>query len=188
MSTLPQRYVQRSGRGSPSAMYSYQPCFRAKTSKRSTARCTRCATRTLLPRLQDKEQSNYAGCWRSGHQKAQAAGIELPLRDTCREIGISPPIPIRDYKHLAVMLRWGYAISAMSPRPIHEDDEQIILRRGTFLVLWEALTRTLRNREARREIAPDKYEITFQVDEAERRALHWLAGAIERAIPEVWTG
>ena len=55
-------------------------------------------------------------------------------------------------------------------------------------MLWEALTRTLRNPDARSEIAPERYEIKFQVDEAERRAFNWLAGAIERAIPEIWTG
>jgi hypothetical protein len=70
-------------------------------------------------------------------------------------------------------------------RHIYEDEEKICLRRGTFLVLWEVLTRTLRNPEARKEIAPGNYKILFQVDEAERRALHWLAGAIERGVLEV---
>jgi hypothetical protein len=67
-------------------------------------------------------------------------------------------------------------------RRIYEDEEKICLRRGTFLVLWDVLTRTLRNPETCKEMTPGHYEILFQVDEAERRALHWLAGAIQRGV------
>ena len=65
------------------------------------------------------------------------------------------------------------------------NEEKIHLRQGTFLVLWELLDRTLRNPEARKEGSPGSYEILFRVDEAERRALNWLAGAIQRGVPEV---
>lgn len=61
------------------------------------------------------------------------------------------------------------------------------MRRGTFLVLWDVLERTLTNPEARKEAATERYEILFKVDEAERRALHWLAGAIERGVVDVWS-
>jgi hypothetical protein len=70
-------------------------------------------------------------------------------------------------------------------RPTREDEEKIYLRQGTFLVIWELLTRTMRNPDTRREVSPGNYEILFQLDEAERRALNWLAGAIQRGVPEV---
>ena len=70
-------------------------------------------------------------------------------------------------------------------RPIHGDEEKISMRRGTFLVLWELLTRTLRNPDLCKEVTPGNYEILFQVDEAEKRALHWLAGAIQRGVLDV---
>ena len=70
-------------------------------------------------------------------------------------------------------------------RPIRVDEEKISLRRGTFLVLWDLLTRTLWNPEVRKEIAPGRYQILFEVDEAERHALHWLAGAIQRGVLDV---
>lgn len=56
------------------------------------------------------------------------------------------------------------------------------MRRGTFLVLYDVLARTLRNPDARKETSPGKFEIVFLVDEAERRALNWLVGAIERGV------
>jgi hypothetical protein len=59
------------------------------------------------------------------------------------------------------------------------------MRRGTFLVLWELLTRTLRNPALCKEVTPGNYEITFRLDEAEKRALHWLAGAIQRGVLDV---
>jgi hypothetical protein len=70
-------------------------------------------------------------------------------------------------------------------RPKRIDEEKIYLRRGTFLVIWDLLDRTLRNPEARKEIGPDSYEILFRVDESERRALHSLAGAIQRGVLDV---
>ena len=70
-------------------------------------------------------------------------------------------------------------------RTIRADEEKIYMRQGTFLVIFQLLTRTLENPKARKEITPDNYEVLFSIDEAERRALNWLAGAIERAIPEV---
>lgn len=70
-------------------------------------------------------------------------------------------------------------------RPTHGDEENICMRRGTFLVLWELLTRTLRNPDLAKEVTPGNYEIVFRVDEAERRALHWLAGAIQRGVLDV---
>ena len=69
-------------------------------------------------------------------------------------------------------------------RPIYDDEEKIRMRRGTFLVLYDVLARTLRNPEARKEKIPGQYEILFRVDEAEKRALHWLVGAIERGVPD----
>jgi hypothetical protein len=51
-------------------------------------------------------------------------------------------------------------------------------------VIWELLIRTLRNQEARKEVSPGNYELLFRLDEAERQALHYLAGAIQRAVPE----
>jgi len=63
--------------------------------------------------------------------------------------------------------------------------EDIRVRRDTSLVIWELLTRTLRNPDLRKEISPGNYELLFRVDEAERRALHYLAGAIERSVPKV---
>jgi hypothetical protein len=65
------------------------------------------------------------------------------------------------------------------------NEEKIRLRQGTCLVIWEVLTRTLHNLDAWKEIRPGNYEISFRVDEAERRALNWLTGAIQRGVPEV---
>jgi hypothetical protein len=70
-------------------------------------------------------------------------------------------------------------------RQVYADEEKIRLRRGTFLVLWELLERTLWNPDVRKEVTPGNYEILFRVDEAERRALNWLAGAIERGVVDV---
>jgi hypothetical protein len=70
-------------------------------------------------------------------------------------------------------------------RPIHGDEEKICMRRGTFLLLWELLTRTLRNPDLCKEVTPGNYEILFCADEAEQRALHWLAGAIQRGVPDI---
>lgn len=64
------------------------------------------------------------------------------------------------------------------------DEEKIRLRKGPSLVIWELLIRTLRNPEARKEVNPGNYEFLFRLDEAERQALHYLAGAIQRAVPE----
>ena len=64
------------------------------------------------------------------------------------------------------------------------NEEKIHLRTGPSLVIWELLIRTLRNPEARKEVSPAKYEFLFRLDEAERQALHYLAGAIQRAVPE----
>ena len=69
-------------------------------------------------------------------------------------------------------------------RRIYDDEEKICLRRGTFLVLYDVLQRTLRSPEARKETTPGNFDILFQVDEAERRALNWLIGAIERGVPD----
>jgi hypothetical protein len=52
-------------------------------------------------------------------------------------------------------------------------------------VLWELLSRTLHNPDACKEVTPGNYEILFRVDESEQRALHWLAGAIQRGVLEV---
>ena len=65
-----------------------------------------------------------------------------------------------------------------------EPEEKIRLRTGPSLVLWELLIRTLRNPDARKEVGPGNYEIVFRVDEAERLALNYLAGAIQRAVPD----
>ncbi len=64
------------------------------------------------------------------------------------------------------------------------NDEKIRLGRGPSPVLWELLIRTLWSPEARKEVSPGKYEIVFRVDEAERLALNYLAGAIQRAVPD----
>lgn len=69
-------------------------------------------------------------------------------------------------------------------RPINGDEEKIRLRTGPSLVIWELLIRTLRNPELRKEVSPGNYELVFQVDEAERLALNYLAGAIQRAVPD----
>jgi len=65
-----------------------------------------------------------------------------------------------------------------------ENEEKILLRTGTSLVIWELLIRTIRNPELRKEVSPGNYEILFQLDEAERLALNYLAGAIQRAVPD----
>jgi hypothetical protein len=65
-----------------------------------------------------------------------------------------------------------------------ENEEKIRLRTGPSLVIWELLIRTLRNPEARKEVSPGNYELIFRLDEAERRALNYLAGAIQRAVPD----
>ena len=70
----------------------------------------------------------------------------------------------------------------MTNEPGHE--EKIRLRTVPSLVLWELLIKTLRNPEVRKEVSPGNYEIVFQVDEAERLALNYLAGAIQRAVPD----
>ena len=67
-----------------------------------------------------------------------------------------------------------------------KNDEKIRLRTGPSLVLWELLIRTLRNPEARKEVSPGNYEIVFRVDEAERLAPNYLAGAIQRAVPDAF--
>ncbi len=64
------------------------------------------------------------------------------------------------------------------------NEERIFLRQGPSLVIWELLTRTLRNPEAIKQVSPGHYECLFRLDEAERRALHYLAGAIQRSVPE----
>jgi hypothetical protein len=51
-------------------------------------------------------------------------------------------------------------------------------------VIWELLIRTIRNPEAWKEVSQGNYEILFRLDEAERLALHYLAGAIQRAVPD----
>jgi hypothetical protein len=63
-------------------------------------------------------------------------------------------------------------------------EEKIRLRKEPSLVIWELLIRTLRNQEVRKEVSPGKYEFLFRLDEAERQALHYLAGAIQRAVPD----
>jgi hypothetical protein len=65
-----------------------------------------------------------------------------------------------------------------------ENEEKIRLRTGPSLVIWELLIRTLRNPEARKEVSPGNYELLFRLDEAERLALDYLAGAIQRAVPD----
>jgi hypothetical protein len=72
-------------------------------------------------------------------------------------------------------------------RPIYGDETTIRMRRGTFLVLYDVLERTLHNPDARREVTSGSFEIVFRVDEAERRALNWLTGAIESGVLEVHT-
>ena len=64
------------------------------------------------------------------------------------------------------------------------NEEKIRLRTGPSLVIWELLIRTLRNPEARKEVSPGNYELLFRLDEAERKALDYLAGAIQRAVPD----
>jgi hypothetical protein len=65
-----------------------------------------------------------------------------------------------------------------------ENEEKIRLPTGPSLVIWELLIRTLRNPEARKEVSPGNYELLFRLDEAERLALNYLAGAIQRAVPD----
>ena len=64
------------------------------------------------------------------------------------------------------------------------NEEKIRLRTGPSLVLWELLIRTMRNPELWNEVTPGNYEIVFRVDEAERLALNYLTGAIQRAVPD----
>ena len=64
------------------------------------------------------------------------------------------------------------------------NEEKIRLRTGPSLVIWELLIRTIRNPSLRKEVSPGNYEIVFRVDEAERLALNYLAGAIQRAVPD----
>jgi hypothetical protein len=64
------------------------------------------------------------------------------------------------------------------------NEEKIRLRTGPSLVIWELLIRTLRNPEARKEVSPGNYELLFRLDEAERQALNYLAGAIQRGVPD----
>ena len=64
------------------------------------------------------------------------------------------------------------------------NEERIRLRTGPSLVIWELLIRTLRNPEVRKEVSPGNYELLFRLDEAERLALNYLAGAIQRAVPD----
>ena len=64
------------------------------------------------------------------------------------------------------------------------DEEKIRLRKGPSLVIWELLTRTLRNPQLRKEVSPGNYELVFRVDEPERLALNYLAGSIQRAVPD----
>jgi hypothetical protein len=63
-------------------------------------------------------------------------------------------------------------------------EETIRLRKEPSLVIWEILMRTLWNQEARKEVSSGNYELLFRLDEAELRALYYLAGAIQRAVPE----
>lgn len=65
------------------------------------------------------------------------------------------------------------------------DEERLRLRQGTCLILWQVLTRTLRDKTVAKEVDQGQFEIILRVDEAERRALNSLAGAIQRAVPEV---
>ena len=70
-------------------------------------------------------------------------------------------------------------------RPRHADEEKVFMRRGTFLVLWDVLTRTFDDPQACKETAPGYYELLFRLDDTERTALHRLAGAIQRGVLEV---
>jgi len=70
-------------------------------------------------------------------------------------------------------------------RPRHADEEKVSMRQGTFLVLWDVLTRTLDDPQACKEITPGNYELLFRIDDTERKALHRLAGAIQRGVLEV---
>jgi hypothetical protein len=70
-------------------------------------------------------------------------------------------------------------------RRIYGDEEKICMRWGTFLVLYDVLEKTLHTPEAHREVTPGNFEIVFRVDEAERRALNWLVGAIQRGVLDV---
>jgi hypothetical protein len=63
-------------------------------------------------------------------------------------------------------------------------EETIRLRKEPSLVIWEILMRTLWNREARKEVSSGNYELLLRLDEAELRALYYLAGAIQRAVPD----
>lgn len=65
-----------------------------------------------------------------------------------------------------------------------DNEERIRLRTGPSLVIWELLVRTIRNPESWKEVSPGCYEILFQLDEAERLSLSYLAGAIQRAVPD----
>jgi hypothetical protein len=66
-------------------------------------------------------------------------------------------------------------------------EETIRLRKEPSLVVWELLMRTLWNQDAIKEVSPGNYELLFRLDEAERKALHYLTGAIQRSVPEALT-
>lgn len=51
-------------------------------------------------------------------------------------------------------------------------------------MIWELLIRTLRNPDVRKEVSPGNYELLFRLNEAERLALNYLVGAIQRAAPD----
>jgi hypothetical protein len=63
-------------------------------------------------------------------------------------------------------------------------EERIRLRKEPSLVVWELLIRALWNQDAVKEVSPGNYELLFRLDEAERKALIYLTGAIQRAVPE----
>ena len=84
----------------------------------------------------------------------------------------------------SVLLKGDAGAATFPMTTAQGNEEKIHLRTGPSLVIWELLIRTLRNPEARKEVSPGKYEFLFRLDEAERQALHYLAGAIQRAVPE----
>jgi len=72
----------------------------------------------------------------------------------------------------------------MTTEPANE--EKIRLRTGPSLVIWELLIRTLWNPEARKEVSPGNYELLFRLDEAERRALNYLAARFSAQCQTLW--
>jgi hypothetical protein len=72
-------------------------------------------------------------------------------------------------------------------RQIRRPEEQISLPPGVFLIVRDLLNRLFHSQSTSGAGDRAMYDLSIRIDEAERRALHFLVGAIERSIHDSMT-